>query len=112
MQVIVFGAHDAPRERLALSYTSRRDPPESGPKQTGPLMLTVFHRTTKDAAAEIIQGGFRDITGRYLTDREGRAFGFPIGHSTTAKAPADLAPGRAWHKLTNAWRQSQNWKGA
>jgi hypothetical protein len=42
MQVVVFGAHDAPRERLALSYTSRRDPPESGPKQTGPLMLTVF----------------------------------------------------------------------
>ena len=25
MQVVVFGAHDAPRERLALSYTSRRD---------------------------------------------------------------------------------------
>ena len=44
MQVVVFGAHDAPRERLALSYTSRRDPPESGPKQTGPLMLTVFRR--------------------------------------------------------------------
>ena len=35
-----------------------------------PLMLTVFHRTTKDAAAKILQGGFRDITGRYLTDRE------------------------------------------
>ena len=33
-------------------------------------MLTVFHRTTKDAAAKILQGGFRDITGRYLTDRE------------------------------------------
>ena len=30
MQVVVFGAHDAPRERLALSYTSRRDPPGSG----------------------------------------------------------------------------------
>ncbi|MFZ1188952.1 MAG: hypothetical protein WAO16_08215 [Pseudolabrys sp.] len=27
-------------------------------------------RTTKDAAAKILQGGFRDITGRYLTDRE------------------------------------------
>ena len=25
MQVVVFGAHEAPRERLALSYTSRRD---------------------------------------------------------------------------------------
>ena len=25
MQVVVFGAHDAPRKRLALSYTSRRD---------------------------------------------------------------------------------------
>ena len=47
MQVVVFGAHDAPRERLALSYTSRRDPPGSGPKQTGPLMLAVFHRTQK-----------------------------------------------------------------
>ena len=70
MQVVVFGAHDAPRERLALSHTSRRDPPESGPKQTGPLMLAVFHRTTKDAAAKILQGGFRDITSRYLTDRE------------------------------------------
>ena len=34
------------------------------------LMLTVFHRTTKDAAAKILQGGFRDITSRYLTDRE------------------------------------------
>jgi hypothetical protein len=33
-------------------------------------MLTVFHRTTKDAAAKILQGGFRDITSRYLTDRE------------------------------------------
>jgi transposase InsO family protein len=33
-------------------------------------MLTVFHRTTKDAAARILQGGFRDITSRYLTDRE------------------------------------------
>jgi hypothetical protein len=70
MQVVVFGAHDAPRERLALSYTSRRDPPESGPKQTGPLMLTVFHRTTKDAAAKILRDGFRDTTSRYLTDRE------------------------------------------
>ena len=28
------------------------------------------NRTTKDAAAKILQGGFRDITGRYLTDRE------------------------------------------
>jgi hypothetical protein len=34
------------------------------------LMLTVFHRTTEDAAAKILQGGFRDITSRYLTDRE------------------------------------------
>ena len=25
MQVVVFGDHDAPRKRLALSYTSRRD---------------------------------------------------------------------------------------
>ena len=33
-------------------------------------MLAVFHRTTKDAAAKILQGGFRDITSRYLTDRE------------------------------------------
>jgi hypothetical protein len=33
-------------------------------------MLTVFHRTTKDAAAKILQDGFRNTTGRYLTDRE------------------------------------------
>jgi hypothetical protein len=33
-------------------------------------MLAVFHRTTKDAAAKILQGGFRDTTSRYLTDRE------------------------------------------
>ena len=74
MQVVVFGAHDAPRERLALSYTSRRDPPESGPKQTGPLMVAVFHRTTKDAAAKILQGGFRDTTSRrgYAYARKGR----------------------------------------
>ena len=87
MQVVVFGAHDAPRERLALSYTSRSDPPESGPKQTGPLMLAVFHRTTKDAAAKILQRGFRDITGRYLTEN-GPAFGFQIVRSTTATVPA------------------------
>jgi hypothetical protein len=33
-------------------------------------MLTVFHRTTKDAAAKILRDGFRDTTSRYLTDRE------------------------------------------
>jgi hypothetical protein len=33
-------------------------------------MLTVFHRTTKDAATKILRDGFSDIIGRYLTDRE------------------------------------------
>jgi hypothetical protein len=33
-------------------------------------MLTVFHRTTKDAATKILRDGFRNTTGRYLTDRE------------------------------------------
>ena len=33
-------------------------------------MLTVFHRTTRDAAIQILRGGFRDTTARYLTDRE------------------------------------------
>ena len=33
-------------------------------------MLTVFHRTTRAAAMQIIRGGFRDTTARYLTDRE------------------------------------------
>ena len=33
-------------------------------------MLTVFHRTTRTAAEQILRSGFRDTTARYLTDRE------------------------------------------
>lgn len=33
-------------------------------------MLTVFHCTTKAAAESILRVGFRDATGRYLTNRE------------------------------------------
>jgi hypothetical protein len=33
-------------------------------------MLTLFHRTTQDAAMKILRDGFRNTTGRYLTDRE------------------------------------------
>jgi len=31
-------------------------------------MLVLFHRTTADAAREILTGGFRDSTNKYLTD--------------------------------------------
>ena len=33
-------------------------------------MLTVFHRTTRTAAEQILRSGFRDTTARHLTDRE------------------------------------------
>src|SRR5262245_23965343 len=33
-------------------------------------MVTVFHRTTGESAAQILRGGFRDTTGRYLTNQE------------------------------------------
>jgi hypothetical protein len=33
-------------------------------------MLTVFHRTTRAIAIQIIRTGFSDTTARYLTDRE------------------------------------------
>jgi hypothetical protein len=33
-------------------------------------MLTVFHRTSRAAALQILRNGFRDTTGRYLTERE------------------------------------------
>ena len=32
--------------------------------------LTLFHLATKDAAMKILRDGFRNTTGRYLTDRE------------------------------------------
>jgi hypothetical protein len=58
MQVVVFGAHDAPRERLALSYTSRRDPPESGPKQTGPFNAGGLSSNDKRRCGENTSGRF------------------------------------------------------
>lgn len=36
----------------------------------GRAKLTVFHRTTQVVAEQILRGGFRNTTGRYLTDRE------------------------------------------
>jgi hypothetical protein len=33
-------------------------------------ILTVYHRTTQNAAIKILRDGFRNTTGRYLTDRE------------------------------------------
>jgi hypothetical protein len=33
-------------------------------------LVTVFHRTTQEAATLILHGGFRDVTGRYLTNQE------------------------------------------
>ncbi|MGC1997634.1 MAG: hypothetical protein WA704_27475 [Pseudolabrys sp.] len=57
-------------------------------------MLTVFHRTTKDAAAKILQDGFRDITGRYLTDREWSGVWVsdrPLDNSEGASGEIDIA---------------------
>ena len=34
------------------------------------MAATFLHRTTRDAATRILRDGFRDTTGRYLTDRE------------------------------------------
>jgi hypothetical protein len=33
-------------------------------------MITLWHRTSAEAAAQILSKGFRDGTGNYLTDRE------------------------------------------
>ena len=57
-------------------------------------MLTVFHRTTKDAAAKILQDGFRDTTSRYLTDREWSGVWVsdrPLDNSEGASGEIDIA---------------------
>ncbi|HVQ79342.1 MAG TPA: hypothetical protein VMS82_05245 [Pseudolabrys sp.] len=57
-------------------------------------MLTVFHRTTKDAAAKILRDGFRDTTSRYLTDREWSGVWVsdrPLDNSEGASGEIDIA---------------------
>jgi hypothetical protein len=79
-------------------------------------MLTVFHRTSQAAAVQILRGGFRDTTARYLTDREWSGVWVsdrPLDNSEGASGEAllqieiaegDLAPFE-WIKAGKTYRE-------
>ena len=70
------------------------------------MTVVLFHRTTEDAAAKILAGGFRDAKGNYMTTKRWRGVWFsnvPLSCNEGAKGDVLLRVRFACHDA-RLWR--------